>query len=411
MDVRCPPDDSEPPVEQIVIPMQPVQSAELHGGVPEVIETATGPRLTMDARVNLAQGDGYPSDFTATFASPLWANCGRLKGPVTLTQLTGVGDAPGSDEPAVSVALDGSDAIAFSAHSPGHRVLVGEGTVALTDDVCGLSAGTTLPFDLELTVTVIAANAARIQLPCDSEGSGNIEVAPASHSSALSWSGWFSPTLVDETGTSIVVDNAERDAQVTVRLYGMFDPAHASPRRLSEWITPSRTGAVDIVPAFGDTTTVDVVPLSRITSVGIEFQLAGVAGGATTLESGEVYGDKGWARTGNRVAPMVQELRTDRGALCSAPSPTWLSLDTLTPEVCEIVDLLPPAVPPAVPPEESLESFLLFGDRIGHAARLKQAGTCSLVVRAPELPASVSLPSLDASFGDPSGLLEPQRAA
>ncbi|MBL4689112.1 MAG: hypothetical protein JKY37_31255 [Nannocystaceae bacterium] len=385
-----------PPVEQIVIPMRPVESNELHGGVPAIVETAEGPRLTMDAFTTLALGDRYPSEFTATLSASRRATCGPIEGPVTLTRLTSVEDGPGSD--AVTVALDGSAAISFTTHSPGRHVLVGEGTVTLTEDACGHPAGTTLPFDLGLTTVVIPANAARIKQPCSSGDSGSVEVAPSSHVSSLAFSRWFSPTLVDETGESVVVDNADPDAQVTVRMYGTFDAGHASPASLSEWITPSRVGVVDIVPDFGEPTVVDVVELSRVTAVSIEFQLAGFAAGPLTLENGAVYGEDGWARVGNRVAPMVQELRTDQGVLCSGPSPGWFSLDTMTPDVCKIVDL-----------GSSLRStgpYLLHGDQIGHAARLEKAGVCSLAVRAPGLSASIALPTLEATFRDPSGLHE-----
>lgn len=390
--------DGGPPVEEIVIPMRPVEANELHGGVPEIVETAEGPRLTMDAFTTLALGDRYPSEFTATLSASRRATCGPIEGPVTLTQLTSAEDGPGSDADAVTVALDGSAAISFTTHSPGRHVLVGEGTITLTEEACGHPAGTTLPFDLALTTIVIPASAARIKQPCSPGDLGNVEVAPSSHGSSVAFSRWFSPTLVDETGESVVVDNADPDAQVTVRMYGTFDAGHASPASLSEWVTPSRVGVVDIVPDFGEQTVVDVVELSRVTAVSIEFQLAGFAAGPLTLHNGVVYGEGGWGRVANRVAPMVQELRTDRGVLCSSPSPGWFVLDTMTPDVCKIVDLGSSS--------RSTGPYLLDGDQIGHAARLEKAGVCSLAVRAPGLSASIALPTLEATFRDPSGLRE-----
>ena len=130
----------------------------------------------------------------------------------------------------------------------------------------------------------------------------------------------------------------------------------------------------------------------------LQFQLAGTASGPVVLGGGERYGDGGWGRAANRIAPMVQEMSTDEGPLCSAPSSTWFELRSQTPEVCEIVEL---------PATVEGDSYTLYGSRTGQAARLLRAGTCSLVLDAPGFAAEAGFPrSFSAEFADPTGLHE-----
>lgn len=384
------PDPNEPMVAEIVIPMRPRESGELYG-TPQLVESADGPRMQLMAISHLALGEGYPRDFTATVPRRFFASCGIGEGSIALTQL-------GGDSEVVTAQLASPTAIELRARSAGHTILTGSGTVSLETEWCDLPAGSTLPFDLEVTLAIERAENARIEPPCPTAGT---PVAPSSRASeAYNWS-WFSATLVDEAGQGYLADNAEPDAQVSVTLHGSFDPDHAAPSTLTEWITPPRPGPVEIVPAFGEPLTVEVVEPARITDIELEFQLAGTASGPTTLADDETYGAQGWGRAANRIAPMIIDaLHTDPGPLCSAPSTAWFDLESLTPEICSIVDL------PAL--EQGLaDGYTLFGDRTGQAARLEQAGTCALVLHAP-MPFAEDevLATLTADFADPTGLHE-----
>ena len=381
--------DGLPPVEHIEIPMRPRHEMELLG-VPEIVDTESGPRMELGVGIDLAVGPGYPDVLEVKLPEAWWATCGSGVGALELEELESISGGQG---PVTAERID-ARAIRLEVKGSGTEAFVGRGKLELEMDACELEAGTVL--ELELTLSVVAHDAVdgRIAMPCASDQPAAI--APGSVPSGQ----WFSAELLDAYGEPYVAANADRDAQLGVELHGAFDVDHASPTSLRTWIAPSREGRVDIVPALGAPLAVDVVEPGRIVAAPVEFQLAGTASGPLTLAEGERYGDEGWGRAANRIAPMlVEPARTDAGPLCSDPHPDWFRLESLTPAVCTVVDL-------PVDPGKG-DGYTLFGARLGQAARLERAGTCTLELRAPGLDPGAGFPrSLSADFADPMGLHE-----
>lgn len=378
--------DGLPPVDYIEIPMRPRDELELYG-LPEIVEADSGPRMEFGARIDLAVGPGYPEAIELTLPDAWWATCGSGVGPLELDTLSG------DEGPVTAERLD-ARTIRLEARGSGATAFVGRGKLKLEMDACQLQAGTVLELELSLSVAAHDAVDGRIAMPC---GSGEpASVAPGSRPSEQ----WFSAELLDADGEPYIAANAEADAQLGVELHGEFDADHASPESLRTWIAPSRSGRVEIVPALGEPIAVDVVEPGRIVAAPVEFQLAGAAAGPLTLADGGRYGDEGWLRLANRIAPMlVEPAQTNTGPLCSDPFAGWFRLESLTPSVCTVVDL-------PVAPDEG-DGYTLFGARLGQAARLERAGTCTLELHAPGFASTAGFPrTFTADFADPAGLHE-----
>lgn len=200
--------------------------------------------------------------------------------------------------------------------------------------------------------------------------------------------------MLDESGERFFADNADSDAQATVRMRGAFDAAHAEPASLSQWIAPSTPGIVEIEPAGGDPVAVDAVDASRITDATLEFQTAGAGAGPPTVEDGQSY--TGWARAANHLAPMIMALWVGDTALCSAPDRQWFDLQTTTPNTCSILGL----------PGQG-RGYLLYGNRTGQAAHLDQDGLCGLTVNAPMFDPAAQFPrTFAATFDNVESLID-----
>jgi len=378
--------DGLPPVERIAIPMRPQTEVQLLG-LPELVEDDAGPRITLRERIDMAVGAGYPEVLELGLPEVWWATCGSGVGALELESITGEADT-------VQAELLDARTIRIEAPRSGSTTFVGRGSVELEEESCELSAGTEL--DLELTLSVVAHDAtnARIRMPCPTDETPSL--APG----AIPSGAGLSAELLDPQGEPYIAANADPTAQVDVELFGQFDAQHSAPSSLQYWIAPSRTGPVDIVPAVGEPHSIVVVDAQDIVAAPIEFQLAGTASGPVILVEGERYGDQGWGRAANRIAPMLNDTaQTKIGPLCSDPDPTWFRLESRTPSVCTVVDL------PVYP--DKGDGYTLYGSRLGQAARLEQAGTCTLELHAPGFASAAGFPrTLSAEFADPTGLHE-----
>lgn len=373
-----------PAVTEIVIPMRPRTGGVL--GVTPVLKDIDGPRLHFDSSLTLAVGEGFEEQYTASVAPQWWGTCGSGSGEIRLDSLeTTSGEITGT-------LLDGATIELSNFAEPGVAQLVSRGEVTLDEASCGYPAGTVVAVNLSLSVTSKSVATTRIERPC----AGPVVIAPASTRAASLFDRWFSVSLVDEAGETFFVDNAESDAQATVRLRGQFDAAHAEPTSLSVWIAPSTPGWVEIEPEGGEPLAVDVVDASRITDADLEFQIAGAAAGPLTVVDGQSY--TGWARAANRLAPMVMQLWVGEQALCSEPDPRWFDLQTTTPTTCSIVDL---------PSVDDSDGYQLYGNRIGQAAHLDRDGVCGLTVDAPGVDAAAQFPrTFAATFDNVESLLD-----
>ncbi|MEM6995581.1 MAG: hypothetical protein AAF721_34035, partial [Myxococcota bacterium] len=352
-----------PPVPEITIPMRPRASGELYA-VP-TLDDDGGPRMRLDASLTLAVADGYPAEFTAALPERWVATCGPGVGAIRLASPSITGDA-------VSVIQADPATLVLADYRPGASTrIVADGELTLDEDSCGYPSGTTVAVEFTLSVTTRAIGGSRIEPPCAEP----VIIATSARYGAveLGQSAWFSAHLLDVDDEPLFVDNAEPDAQVDVHVRGALDAGHAAPDHLGVWVAPSRAGVVEITPLGGPTLAVDVAGAERVTGATLNFQVAGVFAEPLVVQDGGDYGS--WARKANCVAAMVQSMTVDERPLCSQPDPTWFDLRSETAAQCSIVDLPHPGA--------LAEDYLLFGDRIGRAARLDRDGTCALVVDAP----------------------------
>jgi hypothetical protein len=294
--------------------------------------------------------------------------------PIILEEITA-----GSDVASVEL-VDG--ALHIVAGTPGRVDLQGRGTATFEADGCDQTVGTVLPVELTLTVLVRPADDAIIETPC---GDDPILVAPAASASQNSWPQWFSVRLRDDQGPYFA-DNADGDAQVTVRLHGAFEAGHATPESLAQWLTQPEPGTVQIVPELGEPVEVQVVDSASVTAE-ISYRLVSVAGGGLGVVDGGSYGP-GFARTGNRLAPIVQRMRVGDAIVCSTPDHRWFELTSATPETCEIIDR---------------DDFgQLPSDDIGRVAHLLRDGTCRVKLVGP----GTRVETLEATFVNVEGLID-----
>ncbi len=198
--------------------------------------------------------------------------------------------------------------------------------------------------------------------------------------------------LLDEAGSEVLVANAAPDAQVAVHVRGAaLRPADAPPQSLARWSFPLVPGRVELRPAFGDPAFIEVVDAGQITKWDVSFELAGAAGVPRTLRREMIYGEAGWGRAANRIAPVVSATYVGSDPLCSPAAMGWFAFESLTPDVCELVPLLP---------AESGTYVLYEGAfTVGKAAKLSKDGTCTLRLSAPGFAAGAGFSSsLSAGF-------------
>ena len=344
--------DGEARLETIDIPMQPVSSATLYD-----VPTLEDGLLTVDTSLTLARGEGYPSSFTATLSPSQWAPCGMFDAEFDFGAPEIVEDGSGT-----RVSLD-DGTFSIERGEVGVTSLRSRGTATLTTEGCDVAAGTTVELDFALTVYVRDALDSTLEGPCDVEP---WLIAPGAGQSANDFS-WIRASLRDEQG-SFHADNAAADAQVSLQLRGSFEAQHATPESFESWIPPLVPGPVEVTPAFGDAVQIEVVDASAVTDVEVWFQIAGTAGGGFPIVDGESYGP-GYGRSANRAIPGVGLVMIGERPLCSAPSQSWFELETLTPDVCEVI------------PHEG--DYLYNGDTPGSAGRLLRDGTCTLELSTP----------------------------
>ncbi len=364
---------------EIVIPMRPRDHGELYA-VPEIIAAAGGEVVRFDTRVVLAIGEGYPPQFTASLPRSWFGPCGSADAPLTVEEIGGANEV-------VAAELIGGELVLTPGDGPGTTTLIGTGEARFEADGCGQTQGSILPLELSLTVQVIVADDAVIESPCGSEPT---LVAPSTASDGQLHEPWFTARLRDE-GEPVVIDNAERQAQLTVRLRGRFDGDASEPASLEEWVTPSEPQLVEIAGDHGAALRVDVVDPSRVTAADVQFQIAGFGGGPLELTSGGSYGPN-WARVANRLAPTIHSMSIGSASVCSRPGPDWFELTTRTPANCELTEL------------DDGTNFLFFGHTTGIAARLRGDGACELELQGP---GAVGRQRFSGQFTNVDGLNDP----
>jgi hypothetical protein len=245
---------------------------------------------------------------------------------------------------------------------------------------CELPVGVDIPINVHLDVRVGRPSGTVFDLPfgCTEEA---LLLAP---SVALTGQGTFASfstfrvALLDEAGERMHAANASAEAQATVRLLGSFSSTEPQPASLAAWIAPAWPGPVEVVPELGAPLHLEVIDGAAITKAELAFHLVG-AKSAMPIEDGETYGAQGWGATYNRIEAEVLALQVGEVGLCSGPSPTWFELTSETEETCEVGTVSRQEPRP--------------GHGLDRAVRLLEDGTCTLVIRAPDLPAAAGLPA------------------
>jgi hypothetical protein len=374
------------PVE-VVLPMQPVSEGRLTGVV-EVSGAAGAPTLALDTSLTFAIGPEYPSTFTASMPTQLYAPCGMLEGTSTWREISGSSDA-------IQATLDDTARLQLEVRGPGSADIVLAGELVLQEPTgCDLPIETPLPFELRVASRAVVPSGARVEVP--SRCADAIEARVATSVALLGEP--FELALVDDAGEPVHVDNAAPGAQMEVRVRGEFAPevVEDPPATVAELAFPATAGVVEIAPVGGAPLSVEVIDAGRVTDIEVTFQLAGTAAGPVLLESGASYGAEGWNRTANWIAPMVDATRVGADALCSPPTTAWFVLRSLTPAACHTVP-----VPASHMGGSGGKRHTLIGDGTNTAAQLAIDGTCTLTLEAPGAAGGAGLVrSLSASFAN-----------
>jgi hypothetical protein len=180
------------------------------------------------------------------------------------------------------------------------------------------------------------------------------------------------PILVDAEGDPFRPDNTTAARPMSM---GVSAPPGAALAVEADGVAAlslgDAEGTVVIEPVVGPPVEIEVVAASRITEMPLRFDLAGSGGGGIPdLQSGAVYGEGGFGRTANIVAPiMTGLLGVDGDEVCVSAPPSWFVLETATPDTCAIVT-------------SDFNTTEIYGDPIGSAGRVIADGLCELTVSA-----------------------------
>lgn len=377
--------DGQPPVERIEIPLVPRTQVVL-GGVPQ----AEGEEIWVSQTARLIADDAYPATVEYVLPDWMYGPCGDVALAAPLGELEVEGDA-------VTAQLTG-EGISLTINGAGDARVVSRSRALVGENNCSLPTNAEVPLQIALSVRVEPLGSARVETPCPGELP---QIATSAGPKRFGFPSWFSVRLLDGDGEPFDADNAELDAQASVELLGLFDAQHASPGSLSEWLPPSRPGAVEIVPVVGDPLLVEVVDASSIVAADVSFQVPGVAAGSWPLEDGGTY--SAWGRSGRRVVPTIDSLMTAAGPLCSAPDSAWFEVSSESPQICEVV----PFQSFVFGSTDSDGLFLLDADSVGRALRPLEDGTCTLTLRADGFLAEAGLPiEFAATLQNVDGMIE-----
>jgi hypothetical protein len=372
--------DAEPQgvLGELVIELQPVDEVALAPLFMERTFDAPGrPRLRADASLSLAIGEGYPTTIDVVIGDAWDVSCGQLRGAIEILDVQATG---------VDVLQQGASGLRISIvdpAEPGDHPTTIIGTLRLDptmSQACAEHLGGATELDLEIALDVGVRRPATIVIERPA-ACANADALRMHTNVPLSGWGIGTPvplvSIFDESGEPLWPDNATRQRPATVTVRGSESTRlHVlggdEGAGLGGLVVDGPAGTIEVTADLADTLALEVVSTDRIDAMDVVFALPGAAGGATVLEDGVTLGEGGWARTFDRVVPLVTEARVDGDPLCTAIDPAALELRSDTPSTC---------VPEAWPSDHDL-GVLPDGTPAPSNALVAASGTCTLELAA-----------------------------
>ena len=259
--------DSQKPIEpaasgaqkfELRIPLQPIEELEIYS-VP--MFDSERMHVQIDATIHLAIGPGYPDKVTAKLPEELWTPCGSIQAEISKESMSG-------DSSHFSTTL----------HDQSIEILVlGEGSTTLevrgvlqarADSTCGIMTGEIVQFTMQLQIQSHEVHGVVLGRPSHCRGAEFLFTAVSSSLGSGHIYDHFAPTLLDENGEPIHVQNARPNAQADVTLRGDLGIVENDEIALGEWVSPPNATVIDVEFEVGPATHI----LNRTGIVGDSFK-------------------------------------------------------------------------------------------------------------------------------------------
>jgi hypothetical protein len=339
------------------IEMRPLDAGVWTG----VFEADAAQVLRATQVVDLAWGGAYPRTLEITIEQG-YATCGSLVGTVTLDEVE-------SQHEALAVELTGPASFRLAPTAEGDFEAIVRGTF-VADPGATSCVGEQAPIELHVSVPVRRPVGVQIQPPsvCD-------EVADFRVESEAHLAPGLYVQLVDDEGTAFSPRNAAATHPATLELVAEADTElslHTPDDGLAALVVSGATGPVSVLAFEEEQRVIDHVDAAAIDVVGAEFFLLGHGGGGTQLDSGETYGETGWARTSASIAITASGMEVDGDPICTMPRADAFVLESSTRETCIAYDALG-------------HGDGAYGDLVvQRSADVMASGTCVLQLEGPE---------------------------
>lgn len=342
------------------IEMRPVSAIAWSG----VFEADDAPVVRASDVVTFAWGGDYPRALEVT-VGPAYATCGPLSGTLTLDEID-------SQDDALEVELTGAASFRLAPSGEGDFEAIVRGSF-VADPITGSCVGDEAPIELHVSVPVRRPTAIRIDPPdaCDGASFRVESEAPLAP-------GLF-VRLVDADGGEFSPRNATATHPIALELVADADTElalRAPDDGLAALVVSGAPGPVSVRALDEEQHVVELVARADIDVIDVRFSLLGNAGGPTPLESGQTYGENGWARTTSSIGIASSGMTVDGAQICTAPSGAGFVLESDTPANCIVFDALGHGVGPY--------GEQVFDLAVPLSADVMASGTCVLQLDGPE---------------------------
>jgi hypothetical protein len=363
----------------LIIPMEPLLSYDAF-----LVGHAEGEGIMVKEPLSLALGGAYPQRFELRAEVLYLPGCWGAAGQFHFSA------AQPSQPDVATVTVVDDRTVAFEPLAEGDTQVVVTGTFSL-EEPCGeaFPAGE-IPLEIRVSTVVRRIVDVGFSWPTPCRDQSQVVVQSGAPLQG------FGVRPLDSAGADVYPRNASQQQPVEITVTAAAGVSLAlDPLRpgIAGLVAMGPRSQVQLAASPSGVMDLTLVPSSAITSMELAFPILGMGGGGLTLESGETYGETGWARTSDTVGPTVSALFVDGVSLCSQPLEASFVLETTTPSHCE------------VQPHNGQADYY-GGVPVGSSARLLEDGLCALTVTAPAFAGGAGLStSLSATILNVQGMI------
>lgn len=314
--------------------------------------------------VPFAWGGDYPSALEIGI-DVAYSTCGPLTGTFVLDEVESL-------DAALDVELGEAGAFRLAPTTEGDFAAVVRGTFVADPEVESC-AGAQAPVEIHLSVPVRRPVGVEISAPELCRDGDAFRVETDGRLAA----GLFLQ-LVDSDGVAFRPRNAAATHPATLELVADDDTAlslHTPDEGLAALVVSGAPGIVSVRAFDEEQHAIEHVAPADIDVVGVAFALQGNAGGPTPLESGQTYGEGGWARTTASIGIVSFGMEVDGAQICTLPSVEGFVLESSTPQNCVAIEAPGHGVGPY---GESV-----FDPLLPVSGEVVASGACTLELRGP----------------------------